>query len=199
MGVDLSRAAKRALQDEQNELLDTLRRQRRGVSLEKVLPPLVDQVAAWSEVLSPTLDRVYVEARAQTTGERPAAASAPRRLVATMAEMLVTPMRDRISAAVTEAPDPDPDAIAQRIGARYREWRGQELETALGDVLAAAYARGVYDAAPDGARLHWVPARRRQVPRLRRQRARAHRAGRALPHRASRSRRPTRVPLPRSN
>jgi hypothetical protein len=76
-----------------------------------------------------------------------------------MAEMLVTPMRDRVSAAITDAPDPDPDAIAQRIGARYREWKGQELEARVGDVLAATYARGVYDAAPEGARLQWVPAR----------------------------------------
>ena len=55
-------------------------------------------------------------------------------------------------------------AIAQRLGARYREWRGQDLEEVLGDALTAAFARGAYDAAPEGARLRWVPARVGKCP-----------------------------------
>lgn len=160
VAVDAARSYKRALQDEQNELLDRLRRQRRGVSVEKLLPPLVDQVSSWADVLAPSLDRVYVEARASAAGEPPAIGSAPRRLVAAMAETLVSPLRDRVTAAVVESTDSDPDAIAQRIGARYREWKGQELDARIGDVLAATYARAVYDAAPEGSRLRWIPADR---------------------------------------
>ena len=43
------------------------------------------------------------------------------------------------------------------ISAKYREWRGGELERHLTDMLAAAYAHGSYDAAPSGSRLRWIP------------------------------------------
>src|SRR5438552_18997150 len=49
-------------------------------------------------------------------------------------------------------------AIAQSLGARYREWRGEQLDGVLGDALAVAWSRGVFDAAPESARLRWVPA-----------------------------------------
>jgi hypothetical protein len=94
--------------------------------------------------------------------------SAPRRIVTGLVEVVVTPLRERLLAAVegtlTEDPDTEADVIAQRIGARYREWKGQELDGRIGDVLAAAYARGIYDATPDGSRLRWVPAEKGQCP-----------------------------------
>ena len=52
----------------------------------------------------------------------------------------------------------DDDDIAGRVSARFREWKNQNLENALGDGLAVAYARGVYEAAPAGSLLEWVPA-----------------------------------------
>ena len=50
------------------------------------------------------------------------------------------------------------------ISARYREWRARDLEGLLADLLAAAYARGVFDATPSGATLRWVPAEVGQCP-----------------------------------
>jgi hypothetical protein len=87
-------------------------------------------------------------------------------MVTGMVEVLVTPLRERLLAAVedTLGDDANPDVIAHRIGARYREWKGQELDNRIGDLLAAAYARGVYDAAPEGSRLRWVPAEQGQCP-----------------------------------
>ena len=49
-------------------------------------------------------------------------------------------------------------ALGPAISARYREWRSRDLDGLLGDLLAAAYARGAFDATPSGARLRWVPA-----------------------------------------
>jgi hypothetical protein len=160
VSVDVTRTSKRMLQDEQNELLDRLRRQRRGISAEGLYPPLVDQVSAWADAIGPSLDEVYVGARLASTGERPALPAAPRRLVAAMAEVLVTPLRERVLTAVTEAAESegDADAVGARLNARYREWKGQELEGRIGDLLAATYARSIYDAAPEGARLRWIPA-----------------------------------------
>jgi hypothetical protein len=154
------------LQDEQNEVLDALRRQRGRLTSEKLLPPLSQQVSNWAEVMAPAIIEAYVAARTASSPDREAVGTAPQRMVTGMVEVLVTPLRERLLATVddTLADDADPDVIAQRIGARYREWRGEELDSRIGDLLAAVYARGVYDAAPEGSKLRWVPAEQGQCP-----------------------------------
>ncbi|HKA92750.1 MAG TPA: DivIVA domain-containing protein [Acidimicrobiia bacterium] len=163
---ELVRQSKRVLQNEQNEILDALRRERGRLTAEKLLPPLASQVEAWSEVLAPAITEAYVAARtaAASTGE-PVNGASPR-MVSDMVEVLVTPLRDRLLTVVEETlgDDANPDVIAHRIGARYREWKGEELDSRIRDLLAAVYARGVYDAAPEGSRLRWVPAEQGQCP-----------------------------------
>jgi hypothetical protein len=81
---------------------------------------------------------------------------------------VVTPLRTRLESSLESIDARTPAdveiAIAQRLGARYREWRGQDLEEVLGDALAAAYTRGAFDAAPVRNRLRWVPARVGKCP-----------------------------------
>jgi len=163
---DLARRCKRVLQDEQNVVLDALRRQRGRSTPDMLLPPLPEQVAAWAEVMAPAIIEAYVAARSAASPEREPVNTAPQRMVTGMVEVLVTPLRERLLAAVgdTLAEDAEPDVIAQRIGARYREWKGEELDSRIGDLLAAVYARGVYDAAPEGCKLRWVPAEQGQCP-----------------------------------
>jgi len=161
---DLVRRGKRALQDEQNDLLDGLRRQRGKIDAAKVLPALEDQLARWAHVLQPAVDAAYAAGAASVGPEaagRPAG-SAPRALLTELATSVVSPLRERLESSLgsvdTRTPADTEIAIAQSLGARYREWRGEQLEGVLGDALAVAYSRGVFDAAPDGARLRWVPA-----------------------------------------
>jgi hypothetical protein len=163
---ELVRQCKRVLQNEQNEILDALRRQRGRLTTDRLLPPLSQQVTAWSEVLSPAIVEAYAAARTAAAPDGEPVNGAPQRMVTGMVEVLVTPLRDRLLAAVddTLGDDANPDVIAHRIGARYREWKGEELESRIRDLLAAVYARGVYDAAPEGARLRWVPAEQGQCP-----------------------------------
>jgi DivIVA domain-containing protein len=154
----LSRRAKRALQDEQNDILDGVRRQRGKIDTAKVLPSSDDQLARWAHVLQPGVDRAYAVGAASAAGT---ADRAPAPVLAELAGVVVNPLRERLASALASIDEPTPAdteiAIAQRLGARYREWRSQHLDPMLGDVMAAAHARGVYDAAPDGSRLRWVP------------------------------------------
>jgi DivIVA domain-containing protein len=158
---ELVRRGKRALQDEQNDLLDGLRRQRGKIDTAKVLPPVEDQIARWAHVLQPAVDTAY-SGGAASVGPGPSAGAAPRALLAELATSVVTPLRERLSGSLqsidARTPADTEIAIAQSLGARYREWRGEQLEGVLGDAMAVAYSRGVFDAAPDGARLRWVPA-----------------------------------------
>jgi DivIVA domain-containing protein len=158
---DLVRRGKRALQDEQNDLLDGLRRQRGKIDTGKVLPAVDDQVARWAHVLQPAVDTAY-SAGAATVEGAAGAGAAPRALLTELSTAVVTPLRERLGSSLEQidarTPADTEIAIAQSLGARYREWRGEQLEGVLGDALAAAWSRGVFDAAPDGARLRWVPA-----------------------------------------
>ncbi len=160
----LLRGAKRLLQDEHNELLDAVRRVRGRVEPARLLPDPEKQHAAWSAVLAPTIDEAYTVGRAMT-GRRRRPASAPRRLVAELAAGLVTPLRERLiatmDAVIADGPYESAGelhaALTPAISARYREWRDRDLDSLLGDLLAAAYARGAFDATPSGALLRWVP------------------------------------------
>jgi hypothetical protein len=158
---DLVRRGKRSLQDEQNDLLDGLRRQRGKIDLAKVLPSMEDQVARWAHVLQPAIDTAYSAGAATVDGAAPKEA-APRALLSELATSVVEPLRERLAASLEQIDERTPAdteiVVAQSLGARYREWRGEQLEGVLGDAMAVAWSRGVFDAAPDGARLRWVPA-----------------------------------------
>ncbi len=167
---DLAHRAKRALQDEQNDVLDGLRRQRGKIDVAKVLPAAQDQLSRWAHVLQPSVDSAYAAgaaSMASASGDG-ATAAVPGALLTELATTVVTPLRTRLDTSLESIDAKSPAdieiTIAQRLGARYREWRGQDLEEVLGDALTAAFARGAYDAAPQGARLRWVAARVGKCP-----------------------------------
>ncbi len=165
----LAPRVKRLVQDEQNELLDAARRQKgRRDPVEAVVAEEA-MVAAWTSVFRPAVDEAYGAGRALGGGRtRPA----PDGLTEQFVRLVALPLRDRVVASLQEVTRDGPFAgaperqlaIAGAVGARYREWRGQDLETAIGDVAAWAFARGVFDATPAGTRLRWVPAEDQQCP-----------------------------------
>lgn len=165
----LAPRVKRLLQDEQNELLDAARRQKGRRDPVEVVPAEATTVAAWAAVFGPAVDDAYGAGRALGGGRtRPAPAGLTEQLVA----LVAVPLRDRIVAALQDVIRDGPfsgaperqRAVAGAVGARYREWRSQELDAAVGDVAAWAFARGIFDATPEGMRLRWVPAEEQQCP-----------------------------------
>ena len=160
-GRALLRTGKRALQDEQNDFLDALRRQKGNINLDDLLPARDAQHAMWIEVLRDPLGDAYA-AGFTASGGSAKPAHAPDELVGELAATLVDPLRERL--ATVDASSADAELLTQQIGSRYREWKSQSLQPALDDALAAAYSRGVYDSTPADARLRWVPARPGQCP-----------------------------------
>ncbi len=112
-------------------------------------------------MLQPAVDTAYSGGAASVPGAAGVGA-APRELLTELSTSVVSPLRERLVASLEQidahTPADTEIAVAQSLGARYREWRGEQLEGVLGDALAVAWSRGVFDAAPDGARLRWVPA-----------------------------------------
>jgi hypothetical protein len=90
-------------------------------------------------------------------GAKDARATAPATMVDGLAAAMVERLHERLIEAIDDAGS-DEVAVTQRLGARYREFKGQALDAVIGDTLAAAWALGVYDAAPPATVLRWVPA-----------------------------------------
>jgi DivIVA domain-containing protein len=152
--VAVAKRAKRAAQDDQNALLDAVRRHKGRPTAAQVLAPEPDFLAAWVSVTREAIDDAYRGGRVAAGGE-PAAASDD--LAAEVAAVIVLPVRERIAAAIDSGEEGDTGGLVERIGARFREWKNQALENALGDALAMSWSRGVYDASPDGTVLQWIP------------------------------------------
>jgi hypothetical protein len=71
-----------------------------------------------------------------------------------LAATVVTLLRRRMGQD-EEPGDEDP---TERIGAAYREWRGERIERLVGDYAVSAFSLGVLRAAGRGGHLRWVLA-----------------------------------------
>ena len=155
--AQLARKLKRALQDEQNDVLDRLR-VNRG-KLDAVLPGETDQAGRYRRVARPVLDQA-ARAGAGFAGMTRKPKVSFDEQAGELAAAIVGPLRARLEGALADAErdGDDEQAVIERIGAAYREWKMQRIERLAGDHVAAAFVRGTYAAAPDGAELRWIVA-----------------------------------------
>jgi DivIVA domain-containing protein len=159
--ADLVRSLKRVLQDEQNEVLDNLRRQRRPAAA-AVLPDAAVQRERYGAVAGAILER------AAHAGAEFAAGSEDFGLIADVAHDevlaglvadLVVPLRQRVERVVGEGAETEGDealAVADGVSAAYRQWKTEQVERIAQHAVVAAFARGALGATPDGALLRWV-------------------------------------------
>ena len=132
----VAKRAKRAAQDDQNALLDAVRRH-------KGRPDRRRRCSCPSRTLLHGVGRACCATRSTTAygagrvaagGERRAAPSDDSR--DEVAAAIVLPLRERIAVAIDAGEEGDTGGLVERIGARFREWKNQSLEDALADVLA---------------------------------------------------------------
>lgn len=149
----LSRKLKRALQDEQNEVLDRLR-SHRGPPSDELLPSSVDQADRYRRTSADLLeDAAVAGARFMSPGASLVAEVGD--LAEGLAETLVAPLRRRLQRGLAGENGEDATATAERISAAYREWKTQLVDRLAGDATIGAFSRGVAQTAP-GALLRWV-------------------------------------------
>ncbi len=144
----LAKALKRALADEQNEVLDILRRSRGVVPLVDLLPSPSDHTARYLAVAGPEL-RTGARRGVAIGGEPPSIDDLAVSLAATVAEDL----RSRLQRAL-EAADGDEGPMVEGISAAYREWKTARIEPLARHHVSAAHSRGRFAAST--GRLRWV-------------------------------------------
>ncbi len=149
----LSRKLKRALQDEQNEVLDRLR-SHRGPPSDELLPASVDQTDRYRRTSVDLLEDAVV---AGAHFISPEASLIPEigDLAEGLAESLAAPLRRRLQRGLAGGDGDDATATAERISAAYREWKTQFVDRLAADATISAFSRGSAQAAP-GAFLRWV-------------------------------------------
>jgi cell division septum initiation protein DivIVA len=152
----LARRLKRTLADEQNEVLDALRRARTGRAAD-VLPAVAVQSARYARAASGDLQAAAAAGIAFYDGADTGGQAEVDDLATELAEVIVGLLRERVERAVNDADgEPDSDEVAERIRACYREWKTQRIGDTARHYVLAAFNRGVYAAHPETVALCWV-------------------------------------------
>ena len=145
----LSRSVKRALGDDQNRLLDQLR-SAPTLGGEDLLGPEDAHQAAFAASARGHLGDAFAagavfagaDAAAMPKGD-----AAVEQAAAGLARSVVAMVRRRIEDGSGDAAD--------RVGAAFRDWRGERVERLAGDFVTQAFSAGVTAAGSEG-KLRWV-------------------------------------------
>lgn len=156
----LARRLKRVMADEQNEVLDAVRRSRTVPGPDDVLPALTDHERSYAEAAADDLlAAAAAGAEFQREGFPDAATKASEPdvtdLSAALATELTQVVRPRIQRCFDDV-EGDEEELTNRIRACYREWKTQRIVELTRHHVLAAFSRGQYDAVPEGTALQWV-------------------------------------------
>jgi hypothetical protein len=159
--VGAARKLKRVLADEQNEVLEALRRKEPVRALDALVPSARDHVERYATAIA---DDVAAAASAGAAMVAPSgsgplrkadAAAAKKAADEVLGEWLVGPLRERLERCVLDG-DGDNAGIGKRVRAVYREWKTQHIDEQLDDVIRTAHGRGVLAGIGKGTSVVWV-------------------------------------------
>lgn len=156
--ANLARRLKRALQDEQNEILDRLRGQRGRPAAAAVLPTPEGHGERYLSVSRELLEEAAAAGASAVpkdlAAEKPDTAELAE-VAADLAATIVEPLRRRLERAF-DGTEEDATVIADRVSAAYRELKTQRIEQVAADHIVAAHNRGLYGALAEGAGVRWL-------------------------------------------
>ena len=162
LAVSLARRIKRVMADEQNDVLDVLRRHDPIRSLDSMVPRQVDQAMRYAESAGDDVLGAALAGAAAMSHESESRLT--RRILddgvvevaasAVNTEM-VEPMRERLERATRDA-DGNNAELANHVRGIYREWKTQRVDELVTDLLCSAYTKGACAAVVPGARVIWV-------------------------------------------
>ncbi len=166
--VASAKKLKRVLADEQNEVLDRLRRREPVRSLSDLLPAPAEHLGRYRVVI---VDDLLAAANAGASLVTPGRVARIKKADAATAlaaselvldEWLIAPLRERLERCVNDG-DGDNAGITKRVRAVYREWKTQHIDEQLDDVIRTAHGNGTYTALEPGTAVEWVSDRSHDV------------------------------------
>lgn len=153
----LTRRIKRALSDEQNELLASVGTIKPKQSAIALLPLPEAQIERFEDLALPALaDAATAGASLMPSGATTTHTSVGD-LASELASTIVMPLRERIESAMSEAAG-DKDDLSRLIRATYREWKGSRVDHEVDFAVRSACNRGMLDRLTRGTKIRWVVA-----------------------------------------
>jgi DivIVA domain-containing protein len=155
----LARRLKRALQDEQNLVLDRLRSVRGMLNADAALGVEAQHLAVYAVIVEPALaDAARAGAVAAGGKKMDVPAQAINTVANDLAMELILPLRRRLDERLHEAAAVGDDQItaSDRVSSAYREVKTQRATRLAEDWLAAAWAVGVHHGTAPGAPGTWA-------------------------------------------
>jgi DivIVA domain-containing protein len=149
--TQLSRHIKRALGDDQNRLLETMRNTPHAQG-DSLLGPEDLHLSTFVSAAQGHLTDAF-NAGTQFAGAPAGSVSADSAVEQSsggLARTVVSMLRRRI-----EESSSDGEEISERVSAAYREWRGERIERLVGDFAVQAFSAGV-SVASEGGLVRWV-------------------------------------------
>ena len=160
--VTAARKLKRVLADEQNGVLDTLRRKEPVTSIDAIVPALDAHVAMYVDAIADELGAAAAGGAGEfgakdtktlrRTLDKAGALDNTRALVRSD---LVSPLRARLERAVVDGSG-DNEETTKRVRAVYREWKTQHIDDQLDDVFRYAFGGGLSVTAEPGQAMMWT-------------------------------------------
>lgn len=143
--LSASRKLKRVLADEQNELLDTLRRKEPVKTLDALLPWEADQSARYAAAVDADLAAAALAgAGGGEDGRNPAIV---RPAIDAVTNDIVAPLRERLIRCIDKSAGKNSDLSAE-VRALYREWKTHRIDEHVEEIVRLAYDRGALTVAP---------------------------------------------------
>jgi DivIVA domain-containing protein len=137
--VSVARKLKRVLADEQNDLLDTLRRKEPVRNLDALLPWEADQSSRYASAVE--ADLVAAATAGAQGGENGSQPAVIRPALDAVTNEIVAPLRDRLIRCIDKA-EGDNAELGNQVRNLYREWKTHRIDEHVEDIVRLAYSRG---------------------------------------------------------
>ncbi|MDO8389085.1 MAG: hypothetical protein Q7V57_01240 [Actinomycetota bacterium] len=157
-----ARKLKRVLADEQNDVLNVLRRKDSVVALDALLPSAADHLQRFAGIIDDELHHAAL-AGAASVDDRSLVehqrdidrGHALQPAILSLDSAIVVTLRERLERAVLDAGG-DNTQLAESVRAIYREWKTQRIDEHLDDVVRMAFGRGALAALAPGTPICWT-------------------------------------------
>jgi DivIVA domain-containing protein len=148
------RKLKRVLADEQNDVLDRMRRNTKA-TVDDLLPPAAEHAARYADAAAEALTAAAADGAGFYRGTPSAVATDVSDLARELGEGLALPLRDRVASSLRDAAGDD-EALADGVRAAYRDWKTHRIGIQARDSVFAAFNKGLFDATSEGTGLRWL-------------------------------------------
>ena len=155
----MSRKLKRALADEQNEVLDILRGKLPVKTLDAIVGPKTDHSARILEALEASLKAAALAgakslSKASDKDLQKMVASQMAAINEFVIATVVAPLRERLSRSISQAAG-DNAELTSLVRLVYREWKNQHVDTQIDNIAQTSFGRGAFAALTPGVKVCW--------------------------------------------